>query len=117
MPPSASTSTQNTEVLAEESSKSLKQILAATDRYALALDESCDITDTAQLIVYVRFLDIKKEQFVEELLTILPISGQTRGEDLYNVLMDYFEKADLDLKKIISTDGARAMTGKNKGLI
>lgn len=99
IPLSANTNTRKTEVLAEESYKGLKQLIAATDRYALALDESCDITDS-RLIVFVRFLDNAKEQFVEELLTMLPMTGQTRGEDLYKALMEHFEKAELDLERL-----------------
>lgn len=118
-PLSTNTNTRNTEVLAEESYKSLKEDLLATQWFALALDESCDITDKAQLIVFVRFFNSSKEKFVEELLTMLPIAGQTRGEDLYKCLMEYFEKTELNLKKMISltTDGAPAMVGKNKGLV
>lgn len=37
--------------------KTLKQIFAATDCYDLTLDESCDIKDTTQLIIFVRYLD------------------------------------------------------------
>lgn len=119
IPLSAATTTRNTEVLADENNKMLMQVLAATDSYSLAIDESCDITDMAQLVVFVRFLDNAKEQFIEELLTIIPMEGQTRGEDMYKVLTVYFENAGLNLKKLISvtTDGARAMTGKNKGLV
>lgn len=119
IPLSAATNTRNTEVLADENNTMLKQVLGAADSFALAIDESCDITDTAQLVVFARFLDNTKQQFVEELLTIIPMEGQTRGEDLHKVLMEYFENAHLDLKKVISvtTDGARAMTGKNKGLV
>lgn len=119
IPLSASSSTRNTQVLGEESFKTLKETLAATDCFALALDESCDITDTAQLIIFVRYLDTTHEQFHEELLTILPMSGTTTGDDLYKATMGYFDKVGLDMKKVISvtTDGAAAMIGCRKGLV
>lgn len=100
IPLSTSSNTRNTEVLAEENCKSIKQLLASTDEYALALDKSCDITDTSQMIVFGRFFDKDRQQFVEELLTILPMTGKTGGEDLYSALMEYFEKAEFDLKKL-----------------
>ncbi|CAG5021663.1 unnamed protein product [Parnassius apollo] len=74
---------------------------------ALAMDESCDVTDTAQLIIFVRYLDKTGETFVEEILALLSLLGRTRGEDMIKPVMDYFEKDELDLKKLLSvtTDG------------
>lgn len=63
---SASTYTWNTERLVEEHYKHLKQVLAAADPYALASDRSC-VTGTAELIVFVWFLDNVREQFMKEL--------------------------------------------------
>lgn len=56
IPLPASSSTRNTQVLSEENYKTLKQTFAATG-YDLALDESCDITNTTQLIIFVCYLD------------------------------------------------------------
>ncbi|KAL4706751.1 hypothetical protein ACJJTC_014506 [Scirpophaga incertulas] len=83
------------------------------------MDESCDIIDTAQLIIFVRYLDQTKETFVEEILALLPLLGKTRGEDINKAIMDFFDKDELDLKKLLSvtTDGAPAMVGSNKGLV
>ncbi|KAK9708039.1 hypothetical protein QE152_g27464 [Popillia japonica] len=51
----------------------------------------------------------------EELLGLLPLSGQTRGEDIANAVEKCLEDNKIDLHKIVSkaTDGARSMTGKN----
>lgn len=49
---STSTNTRNIEVMAKENHKLLKQDLSTADLYSLALDESCDITDTAQFIIH-----------------------------------------------------------------
>jgi len=119
IPISTSTHTRNTEVLANDNHKLLKQDLSIADFYSLALDESCDITDTAQLIIYVRYLNNTNGKFYEELLTLLPLSGTTKGQDLYNAVIMYFETEKLNLKKIISvtTDGAPAMIGANQGLV
>ncbi|XP_072389252.1 general transcription factor II-I repeat domain-containing protein 2-like [Diabrotica undecimpunctata] len=89
----------------------LKQTLAVNKYFALVLDESCEIKDTAQLVIFMRYLDRTSEEFVEELLTILSMSETTTGEDLHKAVVDYFGKDSLDLKKVISitTDGATAM--------
>lgn len=99
IPLSASTNTRNTHVLAEENHCDVKRQLNNSDYYALAMDESCDITDKAQLVIFVRFLDKMRQTFVEELLIILPLIGRTRGEDMMDAVMDYFVKNELDLKK------------------
>jgi hypothetical protein len=119
IPLSASSNTRNIEVLAEENYTTLKRVLTSADCYSLAVDESCDITGIAQLILFVRYLDKSKNHFVEELLTILPLTGTTQGEDLYNAVIKYYEESGLDMKKLssITTDGAPAMVGSKKGLV
>ena len=49
----------------------------------------------------------------EELLTILPFKGHTRGEDIFNAFMGFVNETKLPLFKLISitTDGAPAMIG------
>lgn len=47
IPISASTNTRDTEVLAKDNHNQLKQDLSTADFYSIALDESCDTTDTS----------------------------------------------------------------------
>src|SRR5678815_2240595 len=76
---------------------------------------SCDIKDTAQVVLFVRYMSSQGPK--EELLGLLPLSGQTRGEDIANAGQKCLEDNKIDLNKIVSiaTDGARSMTGNNKG--
>ncbi|XP_029657866.1 uncharacterized protein LOC115232163 [Octopus sinensis] len=55
----------------------------------------------------------------QELLALLPLKGQTRGEDLVGAVVEYFETNYIPLNKIvsISTDGAESMLGSRKGFI
>ncbi|GFV21634.1 general transcription factor II-I repeat domain-containing protein 2A [Trichonephila clavipes] len=53
----------------------------------------------------------------EELLGILPLKGQTRGEDIANAVIECMDKHHIPLDKVvsISTDGAKYMTSVRKG--
>ncbi|XP_031331198.1 general transcription factor II-I repeat domain-containing protein 2-like [Photinus pyralis] len=84
---------------------------------AIAVDESCDINDTAQVSLFVRFISSTGPK--EELLGLLPLKGQTRGEDIADAVIKCMQKHEIPLNKIVSiaTDGARSMTGIRKGFV
>ncbi|GBM52605.1 hypothetical protein AVEN_16724-1 [Araneus ventricosus] len=52
------------------------------------------------------------------MLGLLPLSGQTRREDIANAVQKCLEDNGIDINKIvsISTDGARSMTGIHRGV-
>lgn len=58
-------------------------------------------------------------KFYEDFLALLPLSGTTKDNDLYNYLMVYFETKKSNLKTIISitTDGVPAIVGTHQGLV
>ncbi|GFT59507.1 uncharacterized protein TNCV_3406181 [Trichonephila clavipes] len=82
---------------------------------SIAVYESCDINDTAQGSLFVRFMSHSGPK--EELLGLLPLKGQARGEDITNAVIECMDKLHIPLDKIvsISTDGAKCMTGVRKG--
>ncbi|KAK0154547.1 General transcription factor II-I repeat domain-containing protein 2 [Merluccius polli] len=86
--------------------------------YSVALDESTDTTDTAQLAIYVRGVD-DKFHVTEELLRVIPMCGQTTAQEIFRQLCDALSDAGLSWKRLagITTDGAPSMTGRKNGLV
>ncbi len=85
-PLSNDTSTRRTEVLAHDLVKQLTDDIKDAPCLSLAVDESTDGTDQAHLCVFVRYLSKAKGTFCEDLLA-LSLLCHTRGEDIYEVIM------------------------------
>jgi len=80
------------------------------------MDESTDISDIRQLLVFTSTVD---EDFVvhEELVKMQPLSHRTRGSDIYAALeLVVNEYGGCEKCSCIVTDGVTAMTGNKVGL-
>lgn len=115
---SRNTITRRVEELACNVESTLKERLRGCTFFSLAIDESTDQTDTAQLAIFVRGVDDHFNVF-EELLALASLKGQTRGIDISQALKDVIVRNDLKLRNLagLATDGAPSMVGKNSGLI
>ncbi|XP_057671177.1 protein FAM200C-like [Diorhabda carinulata] len=87
-------------------------------RLSQGFDESPDMTDTAQLCIFIRmvFNDMSAK---EEFFRIIPLKGKTRGEDIYEVFFNSVKNYELPIYKLVSItiDGAAAMTGNKNGFV
>ena len=85
IPLSNDTSTRRAEKLSGDVSDELKARIKKAEHMALAIDESTDKTDSAQLLVYVRYY-IPDSGFHEDVLGIYTMEGRTTGADIFSVL-------------------------------
>uniref|UniRef100_A0A3B3IFR8 Uncharacterized protein n=1 Tax=Oryzias latipes TaxID=8090 RepID=A0A3B3IFR8_ORYLA len=87
--------------------------------YSLAVDESTDTSDIAQLSIFIRGVD-SSLSITEELLALRPLHGTTTGQDLYEEVSRCVRcEMGLPWEKLVglTTDGAPAMCGHRSGLV
>ena len=82
---------------------------------SLALDESTDITGSAQLCIFIRYV-FENLMMKEELLDLVSLPKTTAGQDMGDALFEVLKKqhVPLDKKSSIATDGAASMVGKKQ---
>ncbi len=79
---SDSTIMRRIENIGKDVSDQLCAYVSAAPCFSIAVDESTDLTDVAQLCVWVR---------------LLPLVGQTRGEDILNAFLAFFDEKKTQL--------------------
>jgi hypothetical protein len=104
------------EEMSNDVQDSMKSTLSKLVVFSLALDESTDVKDTAQLAIFIRGvtagLDVR-----EEFLQLTPLHNTTTGQDIFSAVLQCVEHYSLDLSRLVcvTTDGAPSMTGEKKG--
>ena len=96
----------------------LKEKIKEFTNFSLAVDESTDTVDTAQLAVFIRGINSNFE-ITEELLKCVPLTGTTTANDIYSAIEHLIAEYELDWNILSSTttDGAPAMAGKHSGVV
>lgn len=87
--------------------------------YSLAMDESTDLKDTAQLLIFIRGVDNNFE-ITEEMAGLCSMKGRTTGMEIAKeVKLCLTEKLGITFKNLVAicTDGAPSMCGKNLGAV
>lgn len=86
--------------------------------FSLALDESNDIADTAQVLIFIRGIDSNFE-ITEELCALQSMKGTTTAENIFMMVSESLSKLNLSWNKIrsVTTDGARNMVGSKSGVV
>ncbi|XP_031424446.1 SCAN domain-containing protein 3-like [Clupea harengus] len=117
IPLSARSATRRIDALSNAVQGAVISDLNHAKYFSLAVDESTDNTDVAQMCVFVRYFDGK--EFKEDLLAFIPLEGQTTADIIFTKLSERFERLSLSFEKVnlLVTDGAPAMVGKHRGLV
>lgn len=117
IPLSRDSAIRKTEICAKSVRESILADLTKTQFFSLAIDESTDISDVAQMAVFIRY--VLNNNYKEELLTLLPLHDRTTGQILFERFQEFMNNNGLSYKNILSivTDGAPAMIGKANGFV
>ena len=104
--------------IGEDLTSQLKGLVPLFQLFSLALDESTDIDDTAQLLIFVRCIS-ENFEITEELLSMESMKDTTTGKDIFECVENTFRTMELPWQKIVSvtTDGCPSLTRKNVGLL
>ena len=114
---SKQTITRRIEEISHDVCEQVRDHVHACSIFSLALDESADICDVAQVSIFVRGIDdnfnVGKELVFESLY------GKTRGSDIFEKVKLCLENQQFDLSKLLSVciDGALSMIGKAAGAV
>ena len=86
--------------------------------FSIAIDESTDVTDIAQLAVFIHGVDASLT-VTEEFIKLVPMIGTTTGEDIFSSLVGALDSIGVDWARAVSiaTDGAPSMAGKKTGVV
>lgn len=93
----------------------ISDIKNSKNGFAIQLDETTDVTNCAQLLVFARY--VGEGGIKEELLINVALEATTKGEDIFENVESFFKQHGLNWKdmKGCTTDGAHAMLGKKSG--
>ncbi|XP_074513994.1 general transcription factor II-I repeat domain-containing protein 2A-like [Sebastes fasciatus] len=118
VPLSRRTVTRRVEDIAGNLELQLKNRAVSFDYFSLPLDESCDVRDTAQLLIFIRGISTDFK-ITEELAAMQSMKGTTTGSDLFTEVNACLDKLELKWDKLagVTTDGCPNLTGKNVGLL
>ena len=67
----------------------LSEKISNFEAFSLCLDESTDMTDNAQLAIFIRGVD-KNLHICEELLNLQTLHNTTKGSDIFNAFWQSF---------------------------
>ncbi|CAK1591757.1 unnamed protein product [Parnassius mnemosyne] len=115
IPLSSDTVHRRINLLADDIKIQLIERVKGSPYYAIQLDESTDVANVAQLLIFIRYR--YENDICEDLLFCQGLEGRTTGEAIFNAVNTFFELHDIKWEYCVSvcTDGAAALTGSKTG--
>ena len=106
------------EAISKDLTSQLKELVPLFQLFLLALDESTDIDDTAQLLIFVQSIS-ENFEITEELLSMKSMKNTTTGKDIFECVKNALCTMELSWQKManVTTNGCPSLTGKNVGLL
>ncbi|KAM4562536.1 general transcription factor II-I repeat domain-containing protein 2-like [Odontesthes bonariensis] len=112
------TVTERVEELSSDLHSQLKEKIKSFVAFSIALDESTDVTDTAQLAIFIRGVDAALN-VTEEFVSVVPMTDTTTANDVFVSLVGALDNLEVDWSRAVSvaTDGAPSMVGRKAGVV
>ena len=103
--------------MADYSKSQLVRQVAESPFFAIQLDESTDVTNFPQLLVYVRY--VYDFETIEDFLFCKPLEGLTTSVEIFKVSNDFIDQSGISWEKCVGvcSDGACTMTGRHGGVV
>lgn len=104
--------------LAGDLNSQLKDKVKSFIAFSIAIDESTDVTDVAQLGIFIRGVDASLT-VTEEFVEMVPMTNTTTANDVFSSLVEALDRLGVDWSHAVSvaTDGAPSMVGKKAGVV
>jgi hypothetical protein len=99
----------------EDNTEQLLTRIMCSPKFALEIDESADVPDLPQLLVFVRFCF--EENIHGDFMFCRPLTERTTGNDMFKAANGYIASVDICWPHCVGicVDGAPALTGHKKG--
>ncbi|XP_055589246.1 protein FAM200A-like [Uranotaenia lowii] len=107
---SRNTVTRRVQVLGDDLKTTLRERVSIFKFYSLAMDESTDVKNTAQLAIFIRGIDCNF-QITKEMAALVPMKGTTTGKDLMEAVVTCMKDLGLSFTNMngLTSDGAPSM--------
>lgn len=115
IPLSDNTVKRRIDLMSENILKQLVHQVIAANKFSIQIDESVDIQNNAQLMVFIRYRS--SDDFREDFLFCEPLLTTATGLDIFNKVDGFFRKNNLAWCNCVGicSDGAPAMLGNRIG--
>lgn len=115
---SRNTVAERIEDLAGDLNNQLKDRVKSFIAFSIAIDESTDVSDVAQLGIFICGVDASLT-ITEEFVALVPMTDTTTADDPFASLVGALDRLEVDWSRAVSvaTDGAPSMVRKKAGVV